>query len=92
MKSNKNEELQSRRQFFKNAAKAALPVFGIIVLANTVGFANATTVSGCGGSCQDYCTGHCQTTCNISCKNHCRDDCGATCKYTCHNTCKNNNK
>ena len=31
-KNGKNEELQSRREFFKKAAKGALPIFGAIVL------------------------------------------------------------
>ncbi len=30
----KNEKLQSRREFFKKAAKGALPILGAIVLAN----------------------------------------------------------
>ena len=34
-KNKKNEELQSRREFFKQAAKGALPVLGAILLANT---------------------------------------------------------
>jgi hypothetical protein len=30
MKENKNKELQSRRDFFKKAAKSALPIIGAI--------------------------------------------------------------
>ena len=33
----KNEELQTRREFFKKAAKGALPILGAIVLAGTPG-------------------------------------------------------
>ena len=33
-KKNSNEELQSRREFFKKAAKAALPVVGAVVLSS----------------------------------------------------------
>ena len=32
--SKKNEELQSRREFFKQAAKAALPVVGAAIMAS----------------------------------------------------------
>ena len=32
----KDEELQSRREFFKSAAKGALPIFAISMLGSTV--------------------------------------------------------
>lgn len=32
MEKNKNEELQSRRDFFKKAAKGVLPILGAVVL------------------------------------------------------------
>lgn len=35
MKKNRNEELQSRREFFKNAVKSVLPILGTIVLSST---------------------------------------------------------
>ena len=97
-KNGKNEELQSRREFFKKAAKGALPILGAIVLANAPVIANAAEESpmGCNNSsyrgCASHCSGRCQTTCNVSCQNHCRDNCGATCKYTCSGKCTNNNK
>lgn len=34
-KNKNNEELQSRREFFKKAAKSALPILGAVVLAST---------------------------------------------------------
>ena len=40
-KNEKNEELQSRREFFKKAAKGALPILGAIVLANAPAVINA---------------------------------------------------
>lgn len=97
-KNGKNEELQSRREFFKKAAKGALPILGAIVLVNAPIIANATEEApmGCNNSCYrgcaSHCSGRCQTTCNVSCQNHCRDNCGATCKYTCSGKCTNNNK
>ena len=97
-KNGKKEELQSRREFFKKAAKGALPILGAIVLANAPAIANAAEEApmGCNNSCYrgcaSHCSGRCQTTCNVSCQNHCRDNCGATCKYTCSGKCTNNNK
>ena len=34
MENKKKDELQNRREFFKRAAKGALPILGAIVLAN----------------------------------------------------------
>lgn len=67
-KNGKKEELQSRREFFKKAAKGALPILGAIVLANAPAFANAakeapvgceTCVGSCYG-CSGTCGGKCQ--------------------------------
>lgn len=97
-KKNCSEELQSRREFFKKAAKGALPILGAIVLTNVPVVVSAAEEDpmGCNDSCYrgcaSHCSGRCQTTCNVSCMNHCRDNCGATCKYTCSGKCTNNNK
>ena len=49
MKTKKNEELQSRREFFKKAAKGALPILGAILLAGMPNVVNAAqkTPMGC---------------------------------------------
>lgn len=77
MKTNNNEELQSRREFFKKAAKAALPVVGAIVLSQLPMTAEATPAGcakyGCGictHSCTNSCSGACYTTCSGGCKNY----------------------
>ena len=68
MKKNKNEELQSRREFFKKAAKGALPILGAIILASNPVLAKAgETAMGCKYGCS---TG-CYTACSGSCKNGC---------------------
>lgn len=41
MENKKKDELQNRREFFKKAAKGALPILGAIVLANMPGVLNA---------------------------------------------------
>lgn len=58
---NKNEEIQSRREFFKEAAKKTLPVLGAVVLSQ-IPFSKAEAADEqcwCGGSCQGYCNGAC---------------------------------
>lgn len=94
MKKNvKNEELQSRREFFKRAAKGALPIIGAIVLANmpTVMQADAPAM-GCGGSCRSNCTAVCQNTCKGSCDAGCGGSCGASCTNQCKGGCKRASK
>ena len=77
MKKNQKEELQSRREFFKKAAKAALPVIGAVVLANVPAIGNATP-SGCNYGCSGVCyTSACQGTCE------------GGCRFTCAHGCKN---
>lgn len=76
---NKNEELQSRRDFFKKAAKGVLPILGAVVLANVPTIMSASEKSmGCNYGCTAVCsTSACQGTCQ------------GTCKFTCTGTCKN---
>ena len=42
MENKKKDELQNRREFFKKAAKGALPILGAIVMANVPNVLNAT--------------------------------------------------
>lgn len=96
-----NEEIQSRRDFFKKAAKKALPVIGAITLASSPIIANAaenypmgcayckdTCLASCVGSCYGYCKGTCKYECTGTCKNTCR----TTCSGTCHTSCSNSSK
>ena len=82
----KNEELQSRREFFKKAAKGALPILGAIVLAGAPLLSKATEEQpmGCNGSCSYGCG----TMCSTSCSGGCKGGCGGACSYSCQNTCK----
>ena len=70
----KDEQLQNRREFFKNAAKAALPILGGIVLMNLPLTAKASQVTGCDDGC------------SYSCKTSCQNDCRGHCHYGCKNT------
>jgi CXXX repeat radical SAM target protein len=87
-----NEELQSRREFFKQAAKKALPVLGAIALMSSPIIAQAAEkdpmgcTGTCYGACRNACKG-CSTTCEGSCKHSCTG-----CSTTCYGGCKNYNK
>lgn len=80
-KKERNEEIQSRREFFKNAAKATLPIIGAVVLSSNPMVAKAVESTGC-----DY---TCKTSCQNDCYGSCRYGCNSTCKGTCSGSCKN---
>jgi CXXX repeat radical SAM target protein len=89
MKKNvKNEELQSRREFFKKAAKGALPILGAIALANVPGVMSAASVNplGCNYSCSGGCRGSCSSSCGFGCSGSCKGGCGG-CKGACRSSC-----
>jgi hypothetical protein len=93
----------NRREFFKKAAKGALPILGAIALANipVIAKASETASSYCKYGCTAVCsTSACQGTCAGSCKYVCYDACTLECKSTCkgccgnscHNTCSGGTK
>lgn len=95
MKKNvKRNELQTRREFFKKAAKSALPILGVIVLASNPTIVSATELAtGCAGnSCYMQCDGGCRQTCSGSCKYHCQTTCKGGCGSTCRGTCQYSSK
>lgn len=87
MKQNKkNEELQSRREFFKKAAKGALPILGAIALANVPLLSSAADSQ---NGCSRYGCGVCTSGCSGACKGGCYTTCSGGCK---HYACKGVNK
>lgn len=88
-----NEELQSRREFFKKAAKATLPMIAAVALASAPAIVNASEAApmGCTGTCYGACYGGCKgcsTTCTGTCSHSCRG-CSTTCTGGCsHYACK----
>lgn len=86
--SNKNssEELQTRREFFKKAAKAALPVVGAVVLAN-LPISKSFAATDCDYSCTNSCSKSCQGGCEQYCKNDCSNQCQWGCKGGCSDSC-----
>ena len=79
---NRKEELQSRREFFKSAAKAALPVIGALVLSQMPSIAEASPAD-----CQYQCSVGCGTGCSGRCEGTCTDACARTCRTYCNSTC-----
>ncbi|MCI5627543.1 MAG: Cys-Xaa-Xaa-Xaa repeat radical SAM target protein [Porphyromonadaceae bacterium] len=94
MKQNKNEELQSRRQFFKKAAKATLPILGAIVATNLPFVSHAATnhesetENSCSWGCSGGCSGSCGRVCSYGCSNSCAGSCSGACKGYCQGSCK----
>lgn len=84
---NHDEELQSRREFFKKAAKGALPILGAILLANTPVLSQASEKEPMG--CSDD---GCSYTCSTSCARACRGTCDALCRDSCYNSCNGSSK
>lgn len=81
MENKKKDELQNRREFFKKAAKGALPILGAIVLANVPDVLSAAEEP---ATCIGSCYGTCKGTCTKSCANNCT----GMCKYGCFATSK----
>lgn len=91
-KKRKNEELQSRREFFKKAAKGALPILGAVLMANVPVISQAAEKPmgcnfGCSYSCVGSCSGGCMG-CRGTCTGGCSALCGGNCVAGCYGSCK----
>lgn len=85
------EELQSRRDFFKKAAKVALPVLGAIALSQVPILSQAKESEeemGCDWGCSGGCKGSCGRVCSYGCTNSCSGSCQGACKGYCQGSCK----
>mgnify|MGYP006916089797 CR=1 FL=1 len=97
-----NEELQNRREFFKDAAKKALPIIGAIALASSPLIAQAaekseppTGCDTCSYACGGSCASGCSRGCSGSCKSWCAIGCGGqttanpcgSCSSACYGGC-----
>ena len=89
LRSETEQGLQSRREFFKSAAKAALPVIGAILLTQVTPTSAlaATQCDGCSGACVDTCMGSCMGSCRGSCDSSCKGTCEGSCKEGCGDKC-----
>ena len=93
MSNKKNEELQSRREFFKKAAKGALPILGAIALANAPSVIKAASsdptacsLNSCAFTCSGGCSGTCGGSCGMGCSGSCKGGCGG-CRAACMSSC-----
>lgn len=91
-KQKKNEALQSRRQFFKKAAKGVLPILGALAIAQVPLLSNAhesNSEMGCASSnCQNQCITSCKKTCSLKCKDTCENTCVGKCIGKCKYSAK----
>ena len=72
----KNEELQSRREFFKKTAQNVLPFLGIVALSPLLTSCDPDAVPiGCGSSCSGSCKGDCAGDCDDNCTADCWNGC-----------------
>ena len=92
-KNKKNEELQSRREFFKKAAKGTLPILGLITFGPAVLSScdkddddSSGSSSGC-KTCSSGCKGTCQLVCKGNAVWHPSSCSASTCKSLCWKTC-----
>lgn len=81
----KNNETQSRREFFKESAKKALPIIGAIAVASLSIPVSAkqsimVVCEGCNNSCKGTCKGKCEGGCA---ENHCKSGCIGSCFGSC---------
>lgn len=69
-----NNETQNRRQFFKEAAKKALPIIGAVALMSNPVIAKAVESEpmGCSQGCTNGCAGGCSRSCQTTCSRGCR--------------------
>ena len=103
MENGENKDLQGRREFFKEAAKKALPILGTVALLGNPVIAKAVEeplmerpmgctrqdcTSGCIQSCYRTCSGSCKGDCTGRCTNTCKGSCVGNCTGRCANTCK----
>ncbi len=87
----KKKNLQSRREFFKNAAKGVLPILGVVVLGGIPKLIRAeqapTSCYSCSGGCLSTCKGTCYQYCSGGCKGSCAYTCMGNCNTTCSGRC-----
>ena len=99
----KEKDLQSRREFFKSAAKVSLPVLSAMILSqfpmtscsvskrSQMVEEKESKVSGCHGACTSSCISTCKESCMQGCTGTHMGMCGtctAQCIGTCEGTCE----
>lgn len=80
MKKNVANDLQTRREFFKKAAKGALPILAFSMLGSTI-------LSSCGDDDDEQKPSGCGTECSGGCKLECLGSCSGSCSGSCDSGC-----
>lgn len=90
MENKEKNETQNRREFFKEAARKALPIIGAVALLSNPVIAKAVESEslGCNGYCAQHCSAGCASSCN-GCKNTCLHSCIGKCDDACARHCAN---
>jgi len=83
----KNEELQSRREFFKNAAKSTLPILAVAAFGPALLSCEKDDDDDDDGGCKKGCSGSCEGSCAGGCGGGCSGDCDDGCTADCWNGC-----
>lgn len=102
MKKN-NDEIISRRNFFKKAAGTIVPAIAVTILPNVLTSCeidvpeielptNSGGCSTCKGSCGGGCTSNCGVACGSGCKGRCGGACSSSCGSSCYALCTNSLK
>ena len=83
-----DEELQSRREFFKETSKKVLPLIALVTVGSTFLSAcekesTASTNRGRSSGCNDGCSRSCSGSCDDSCSGSCETSCARGCSYNC---------
>lgn len=82
----KNEEFQSRREFFKNAAKSTLPILAVAAFGPAL-LSCEKDDDDDGDGCKKGCSGSCEGSCAGGCGGGCSGDCDDGCTADCWNGC-----
>ena len=83
MENGENKDLQGRREFFKEAARKALPLFAVALLGTSVFSSCSKENIGCGNSCSGSCSKSCSGDCDGGCSGDCDNSCHDACMYGC---------
>lgn len=80
------DDIQTRREFFKNASKKVLPLFAVSIIGSSLFTSCVDDLyggsMGCGG-CGNTCSGSCKTDCSGNCDAGCKGDCYTGCTDAC---------
>ena len=93
-----NNEIVTRRQFFKKATVAALPLMAIAILPNILTSCEIDDpivygcTNSCSTSCSNSCGGSCSGKCSSSCTGGCSRSCSGSCVTSCGHACSSTNR